>query len=139
MSDFPGQVNNRSFYYFSALSQNWKDQLPTSNWLLLLIGDSRDEDLMNEIARASLENNVAYVSTLGKEAEWIHDWFDEVAAIRSLPAKAEEPITTFHDDFEEGVWFAFHAAFGKTEIGKVVCVDFTGAHQSKLEKILASF
>ncbi|MFB6320857.1 hypothetical protein, partial [Saccharicrinis sp. FJH54] len=37
-----------------------------------------------------------------------------------------EPMTTWHNDFNEGVWFAITNAFvDYKEINKIVCLDLT--------------
>lgn len=91
---------------------------------------------MDEIANSAIDKKVAFVCTLGEEAEWMHDWFDEIIVSRSLAGSAEEPVTTFHEDFEAGVWFAFYAALGEKEIEKVVCLDLTDDNRAFMEKLL---
>ena len=131
-----GQANNRQVYYLSVVNRaNWAGLLPSDTWLAIPIADNKDKRLIGEIAHACLENKVTYICSLGKECEWVHDWFDEAILLRriklglpiSLPDDFEyEPMTTWHNNFNQGFWFALTSAYDDyIEIDKVVCLDLT--------------
>ncbi len=80
-----------------------------------------------------------YVCTVGQECEWAHDWFDETILVNRINKKLpidspddfdEEPMTTWHNDFDEGFWFATTSAYPSINdeyvyVDKVVCLDLT--------------
>jgi hypothetical protein len=135
-----GQINDRQIIYLSIKETvNWADLLPSGNWLVLPISDTRDKELLDKIANACLDNKVNYICTVGPECEWIHDWFDQTIFVRRIengqPISTpddfdEEPMTTWHHDFDEGFWFAITSAYPTINseyitIDKVVCLDMT--------------
>ena len=82
-----------------------------------------------------MDNGVKYVCALGQECEFIHDFFDDLVVIRRIKAGLSveseedfeyEPMTTWHNDFDEGVWFAIHSAYDDhVDIDTVVFLDMT--------------
>ena len=130
-----GQINERQIIYLQTATDNWKKGLPTSNWLALPIGHKRDKELIAEITDACLNSGVNYVCTLGQECEFIHDLFDDSIVDKriekGLSVASEddfeyEPMTTWHNDFDEGVWFAIHSAYDEhVSIDKIVFLDMT--------------
>jgi hypothetical protein len=138
-----GQKNDRRLIYLQTKSNNWKENLPTSNWLVLPIGHNRDKELITDLTDICLDNGVTYVCTLGQECEFIHDFFDdsivEKRIEKGLSVSSEEdfeyePMTTWHEDFNEGVWFAIHAAHDDhVVIDKIVFLDMTD--KGELERI----
>jgi hypothetical protein len=138
---------NRDVYYISTKTDNWTNFLPTNNWLALPICDHRDTELLDKVAHSCLDNNVTYICTVGQECELTHDWFDETILERRIKSGQpvdtpddfeDEPMTTWHNDFEEGFWFALTSAYeGDKEINKVVCIDLTNSnHKEKLNSLL---
>jgi hypothetical protein len=109
--------------------------LPSTNWLALPILDKHDRVIAERIARACLDKDVAYVCTLGSACEMLHDCFDETIVTdkflagqpMSSPDDFEHsPMTTWHNAFDEGVWFALTAAYDDyNEIRDVVCINMT--------------
>jgi hypothetical protein len=138
-----GQKNDRRLIYIQTKSADWRQNLPTSNWLVLPIGHNRDKGLITDITDNCLNNGVKYVCTLGKECEFIHDFFDDSIVDKriekGLSVSSEddfeyEPMTTWHNDFDKGVWFAIHAAHDDhVDIDKVVFLDMTD--NGELERI----
>jgi hypothetical protein len=138
-----GQKNERQLIYLRTKLDNWKANLPSSNWLVLPIGHNRDKELINDITDTCLNNGVKYVCTLGQECEFIHDFFDDSIVMKridnGLSVEHEddfeyEPMTTWHNDFDEGVWFAIHAAHDNyVNIDKLVFLDMTD--NGELERI----
>jgi len=110
-------------------SIDWSREMPTENWLLMAIADNKPSTVLDEIARKSIDKDVCYVCCLGNQGEELHDTFDENIVIREVGIeKAHLPdfdiMTTWHNDFEEGVWFAiFLARDEEQEISTVLCLD----------------
>ena len=139
-----GTSNGRQLYHISGreLGQ-WEALLPKTNWLALPILELPDKSQAERIARACLDNDVAYVCTLGPACEMLHDWIDETILVDrvngGLSVSSQEdfehsPMTTWHDDFKEGVWFALTVAYDDyKEINAVVCIDMT--EQGEKERI----
>jgi hypothetical protein len=138
--DIIGNINERLIYYLSVeKTTDWADKLPNKNWLVVPICDRRDTALIDKVVQACLDKNVLYVCAIGQECEWAHDWFDETILTNRINKKLpiscpddfdEEPMTTWHDDFVEGLWFAATAAFPSINdeyiyVDKVVCLDLT--------------
>ena len=107
--------------------------MPNDNWLVLPIGNERDYNLIKTISRVCIDKNVNYLCALGQACKMIHDIFDETIIEKRIekglsienPDDFEtEPMTTWHNDFNEGVWFAITNAFvDYKEINKIVCLD----------------
>lgn len=144
-----GLVNStgRQVFYLSTNSSNWQEQLPKESWLVTPIADQTNRDLFDSVVKKCLDNEVIYVCTLGKECEKFHDLFDDEILIRKIFSGQpygkpddfnDTPMTTWHNNFEEGFWFAISSAFedGK-DINKVVCLDLTeNGYLKKLQKLL---
>jgi hypothetical protein len=131
-----GEHYNRLIYYLKINeSFSWEDELPVDGWLVIPIGHDKDIDLIKSVSKVCLRKNVNYLCSLGNASEFIHDVFDEVKIQNRIekglsvenPEDFEyEPITTWHEDFGEGVWFALTTAYvNYKEINKVVCLDLT--------------
>ena len=143
-----GFSNNRLIFYFSIQkTKNWIDYLPTENWLVMPICNNKDRDLIDSVAHACIDRNVEYMCAVGKECEWVHDWFDEIIVERILKIGKynnaqvdleKGPMTTWHQEFDEGFWFAINCAFGGDRIiNKIICLDLTNIdHKGRLVKLL---
>ena len=80
---------------------------------------------------------------LGKAHEVVHLSFDlaivddRISAGLSVASQDDfehSPMTTGHDDFDEGVWFALQVAYDDyKEIRSVVCIDMT--HEGQAERL----
>ena len=131
-----GNSNGRQILYTSVLADpNWLDNLPTENWLVFAIGQNEHKSTYIRFAYKCIDNNVLYLCTAGQDAEIIHDLFDELIVVKKIekcesvdsPNDFENsPMTTWHNNFSEGFWFAIlNAHHEKKGINKIVCVDFT--------------
>jgi len=130
-----GEYNERLIYYQWIADSNWDIALPDDNWLVMPVGHTRDYDLIKKISSVCLDKNVNYLCALGLECEMIHDVFDQTMidqrikkglSIDSPDDFINEPLTTWHNDIGEGVWFALTSAFNDyKDINFVVCLDLT--------------
>jgi len=131
-----GSSNGRSFYHVDGrASTEWENELPMTNWLALPILNEPEKVLAERIARACLDKDVAYICSLGSACEMLHDWIDDQVLIDKIKVGApvsspddfeHSPMTTWHNDFEEGVWFALWVAHDDyKEIQSVVCIDMS--------------
>ncbi|MBI3501188.1 MAG: hypothetical protein HY063_05280 [Bacteroidetes bacterium] len=150
-----GQHFDRQIFYLSTRqTNNWAEQLPTDNWLALTVGHDKDIKLYNELADKCIDKNVLYVCAVGHACELIHDIFDQTViqkkiAVGDSVASPDDfensPMTTWHNDFEEGVWFAMTSAFhGTKDIDKIVVIDLTDKSERQrltelIDKIKSGF
>lgn len=134
MKDF-GQINGRQIKYLTTTNSDWAKRLPTKNWLVIPFGDTRDIDAIVKVAKTCLDKKANYICAIGQTCELIHDIFDE-EIVERVYVREElldpaiygdgEPMTTWHNDTEEGIWFSINAAFAdKVEIDTVVILDMT--------------
>ena len=143
-----GQYNDRQIFYLSTWqTKNWTDQLPSNNWLALTVGHDKDKQLYSELADKCIDKNVLYVCSLGHACELINDIFDEIIVQKKIsvgdsvasPDDIENsPMTTKHNDFDEGVWFAMNSAYhGTKDIDKIVVIDLTKeTEQQRLTELI---
>jgi hypothetical protein len=131
-----GEHYGRLIYYIKINdTSSWENELPDDEWLAVPIGHEKDIDLIKNVSKIFLRRNVNYLCSLGKASEFIHDVFDEEMiknriekglSIENPEDFKYEPMTTWHEDFGEGVWFALINAYVKhKEINKIVCLDLT--------------
>jgi hypothetical protein len=131
-----GNINNKQIYYFSIFDRtDWEFLLPLDAWTAVPIIDERNREIADKIANVCIDHNVSYVCTVGKECEWLHDWFDETIVGRkidnNLPMIYKNGVldvlmTTWHHDFAEGVDFAiFVAEVSNLVINKIIFIDTT--------------
>jgi hypothetical protein len=131
-----GQLNDRQIYYISVRTEpNWSDNLPTHNWLVFTIADEPDKNLLFDTIQKCINNHVNYICSTGQLAKLTENLFDEEIVYRAIAKEREtgkpydyeqSPITTMHQNFGEGFWFAVMSAFHEYEpIIKVICLDLT--------------
>ncbi|HRF80406.1 MAG TPA: hypothetical protein PL070_10010 [Flavobacteriales bacterium] len=131
-----GVSNGRKLFYLKGLVQDhWEDSLPGSTWVALPILDTADKDQADRIARACLDHKAVYVCTLGSSCEMLHDRIDDMNIMDTVNAElmglslendSLPLMTTWHNDFDEGVWFALVAVdVSNTEVDTVVCIDMS--------------
>lgn len=123
--------------------KNWLAELPTKDWLCVLIINDKHRRYLEEILPKLLLRNVAWVCTLGSQCEWAHDLLDEEIVFReveSLYLPTHPVMTTWHDDFEEGIWFALFAAQdNQIALKQVTILDLTqGQERERVTNYLHS-
>lgn len=134
--EYLGSINNRAIFY-TAIRDNleWLSMLPTEKWLAFTIVDQEDKAILYECISEVLDKNVAYLCSTGALASLTEDYFDGEIVWRAVQYEEKtgrefdydlSPMTTMHQNFEEGFWFASTLAFDDNkEINKVVCMNFT--------------
>jgi hypothetical protein len=125
-------LNNRQINVVEYnTSTNWSTQLPEANWLCLLVSDDRGRRYLDEVINKIIARNVCWVAAIGDQCELLHDLVDEEIAFRqvdidSLYLPEHNIMTTFHQDFAEGIWFSIFAAHDdEFKIEAVVILDLT--------------
>jgi hypothetical protein len=125
-----GNLNDRDIIYIKHdTAEPWFQDFPNKSWLLFVITNAGERNIFNEINRRAIDNNVVYVCTAGPNCELFHDILDENIVIREIEGWYLPDyciMTTWHNDFDEGFWYAVFAAYGDDqEINKIVCLDIT--------------
>lgn len=131
-----GTINNREILYLNVRkSDNWAEELPQGNWCVFTIADNDDNELLDNAVSKCLDNLVIYTCSAGQLASRTELSFDLEINKRAIDEEDKTgkpydydklPMTTIHQNFSEGFWFATTAAYdGYIEINKVVCLDFT--------------
>ncbi|CAG5070017.1 hypothetical protein DYBT9623_02757 [Dyadobacter sp. CECT 9623] len=116
---------------------NWASQLPNSNWLCILVSDDRERRYLDEVINKIIARDVCWVAAIGNQCELLHDLVDEEVAFRgvdidSLYLPKHDIMTTFHRDFQEGIWFSIYAAHDEEfEIETITILDLTSGKRKK--------
>jgi hypothetical protein len=109
--------------------KNWLAELPTQDWLCILIINEKHCPYLDEILPKLLLRNVAWFCTIGSQCEWAHDLLDEEIVFReaeSLYFPTHPVMTTWHDDFKEGIWFTLFAAQdNQVTLKQIAILDLT--------------
>ncbi|UOG72870.1 hypothetical protein MTX78_12100 [Hymenobacter tibetensis] len=124
--NYVGQQNGRDIYYFTTEGKvDWNSKVFESSWLLFAIGDDPDKEVIIAFVDECIAHKPAYICTAGKACELIHDSFDEGIIWQGVEhSSIYAPMTTWHDDFKEGIWFAVNVAcHEELVISKVVCIN----------------
>src|SRR5687768_8158060 len=115
MSSKIGKINERTIFYLEVTSNvAWSNSLPNDNWILFAIADNEQISHLKGLAKECLDKNVLYVCCAGTAADSIHLAFDLEIVRRKVASNDDNyddtPITTGHEDLNEGFWFASTAA-----------------------------
>ncbi|GGK80092.1 hypothetical protein ACD591_08070 [Rufibacter glacialis] len=140
-------INNRKVKLVGySTEKNWLDQLPNKDWLCILVVNDKPRRYIGEVITKIIAKDVGYICTMGSQAELVHDLADEeigyrYAEIEEAYLPSHSIITTWHNDFEDGIWFALFAADSEEfNIKDVVILDMTDGQENQrlkacLEKI----
>ena len=139
-------INDREIIIVKyATDENWIKSIPNSNWLCILVDNDRQRRYLNEVISKIIDFNVCYVCTIGQSCEKTHDLIDEEIVFREVDIdKLYLPnhniMTTWDNDFAEGIWFAIFAAHHeKVSIDKVVVLDMTNGNElNKINNLLTN-
>ena len=131
-----GGIERKLIYYIKIRdTPNWGELLPTDGWVAFTIANTEDRKLVPDAVKVCLDKNMKYSCSAGTLAHWTEQCFDEEIVQRAIAfeiKKKEEydydfsPMTTAHQNFSEGFWFASTLAYSPhVDTSKVVCLDFT--------------
>ena len=142
-----GQVNSRQILYTNIRSNsNWVDELPNDDWIAFTITDNADEFLVDTVVKTCINRHVGYTCSAGALAYYVENAFDIEFVDRTIAleeiGEAYDPdactlMTSAHNNFSEGFWFAATLAHSEPKtFDKVVCLDFTvRGVQKQIEKL----
>ncbi len=137
-------LNDREIIFITySTERSWAADLPKANWLCILVDNDRPRHYIDEVIAKIIGNDVCWVLTVGRSCELIHDLIDEEIVFRTLDIEdlylpKHDIMTTWHKNFEEGVWFGIYAANDEdVHIDKVVILHMTdGKERTKIEKLI---
>lgn len=140
-------LNNRELIFITySTEKNWQKDLPKSNWLCILVDNDRAREYIDEVICKIIESDVCWVLTVGESCEHNHDLVDEEIVFRQvdiddLYLPKHDIMTSWHTDFEEGIWFGIFAANDEdVQINKVVILDMTeGKEEQRIKKLIEKF
>ncbi|GHN01157.1 hypothetical protein WSM22_26460 [Cytophagales bacterium WSM2-2] len=129
-----------------STERNWASELPKSNWLCILVDNNRSQNYLNEVISKIINNDACWVSTVGQACEKNHDMVDDEIQFRQVDIEnlylpKHDIMTTWYEDFNEGIWFSIFAANDDgVSIDKVVILDMTdGQEKNRIERLLEGF
>lgn len=131
-----GIIRDRQILYTNIrIDKNWSNALPTDNWIVFTIADDTDRELIGEAVELCLDKLVCYICCAGRLSSLTELIFDEEIVKRAIHAETQmgkpydyefSPMTTSHNNFSDGFWFATHVANDNyKDTNTVVCIDFT--------------
>ncbi len=132
-----GIINKRQILYCNIRKNaDWINQLPQNHWILFSITNNEDKDLINDTIEICVDKKVGYTCAVGELSVYVEDCFDEEYAYRKtmnlrinnndLFNVSNVLMTTSHENFGEGFWFATTLARNDPFVfDKVICLDFT--------------
>jgi hypothetical protein len=134
--EFLGTIRDRRILYTNIRAdQNWSKALPTDKWIVFTIADDIDRELINEAVELCLDKLVCYICCAGRLGSLTELIFDEEIVKRAIQGETQtgkphdyefSPMTTSHNNFSDGFWFATTVAYDNyKDINTVVCIDFT--------------
>ena len=78
-----GYINEREILYQKHDTEiNWSKFLPDSNWLFVGLVETDNSNILDEISRKMIDNDVCYACCIGTFGEKMHDLIDENLVIR---------------------------------------------------------
>lgn len=131
--------------YYSTITDDWISTLPKENWTLILISNSENEQIIDEVISKSITNNVGYICGIGMKHEYIHNQADSEYVLRDIgeskfPKPKHHIMTVGDKDFEEGIWFGLMNTFnGEVEINKILIIDMDCRWKEELLTLIIKF
>ncbi|HET6996812.1 MAG TPA: hypothetical protein VFI06_17585 [Chitinophagaceae bacterium] len=115
-----GTINNRQILYIDVVDHPDINKIShLENWILFIIENNVDNPVLRPFLELCIDRDVLYVCTAGAAGSEVDDLADLLMVIRKLKGKylpswlkSDDDVlmTTWHDDFEEGFWFAAQVA-----------------------------
>ncbi len=123
-----GKVGQRIVYYLKIDKNTiYQGDLPESNWSIVIYSDDSDKEMIDEVIRKCLNNNVLYISSIGRQCEIIEEIADDNILLMDLNDRLDDkrhPVTTSHNNIDEGLRYATAVAnHSQLEINEVVIID----------------
>jgi hypothetical protein len=140
------EINNRniSFEEYNT-SKNWIAEFPTENWCLIIVAEEENRNYFDEIIRKAIDRNVAYIFSVGKQHDLIHDMVDEEIVFRDVDIEdyylpKHMIMTAGEEDFEDGIWQGIYTTHqNETDIEEVIILDVTKRALEKTKELVRKF
>lgn len=135
-----GSIEGKVIYYLNLRRQtDWHTNLPGVPWIAYTIVGNEDKDLLNDLVNKCLDTPLGYSCSAGELSSLTEEYFDEEEVLRVVDEEIKtgkeigyeaSPMTSFHNNFSDGLWFACVTAnqiidgdYIKAQT--VVCLDCT--------------
>lgn len=129
-------INNRRILYLDIRQDLQEfESLDLKNWVLFVIEDGSKNPILRQFAELCIDREVLYVCAAGKAGSELDDLFDFTMLNKKktggkLPSwyQSDDDVlmTSWHDDVEEGFWFAATTAnYENQPIGTVLVANLT--------------
>lgn len=133
--------------YYSQFSteRNWTKDFPEENWAIIIIAYQKNLNYFREIINKCINRNVAFITSVGNQSDFIHDLADEEIIFREVDVEKlylpKHPIITVaNEDFENGIWEGVYISLNEeVEIKKVVILDVEKKYLEKIKNITEKF
>lgn len=133
--------------YYSQFSTeiNWIKEFPIENWAIIIIADEKKSNYFKEIVNKIIEKNVAYITSVGKQSNFIHELADEEIVFREVDIEnlylpKHSIITIGNKDFENGIWEGIYISLNEdVEIKKVVILDVERKYFDEIKNLIDKF
>ncbi|MEM6804711.1 MAG: hypothetical protein AAF696_25160 [Bacteroidota bacterium] len=108
-------------------TSDWKERLPSENWVLFCFANEEDEDLLAEVVGDCLEKRVSCIYCAGEIAYKAELDFD-IGIVNhwgsSIDSRSYHPLTTASKNFDEEFWDAASLTYDPCgKIKKVICLN----------------
>lgn len=131
-----GNIRERAIYYLSTkYTPKWAILLPKAHWVAFTIADNTNKEELWKATAQILEKGAGYTCSAGEQGDLMHSYFDDHIVLHALQQEEKTgkafdyeyaPMTTGHQNFSEGFWFAITLAYDDwISMNKVICLDFT--------------
>ena len=124
----------------------WVNNLPKSNWLLLIIANEVQPTLFSKLVTRCMAHEPSYVCCVGDGASVLEEWFDEEIVEIALAWEKKQrkqydydvaPVTTADTSLDEGFWFATSVAPASVAtLETVFCLDVTNECQNRIQELI---
>lgn len=133
------------FYSQFSTERNWIKDFPKEKWAIIIVADEKNSNYFSEIINKCINRNVAFITSVGKQYDSIHDLADEEIVFREVDIEKlylpkHSIITIGEKDFENGIWEGIYMSLNEeVEIKKIVILDIERKFFEEIKKLIEKF
>jgi len=137
MTAISDTINDRAIYYLD-IQQDLQpfEAAELNNWVLFVIEDNIRNPILGQFADMCIDKDILSICAAGKAGSEVDDVFDFKMVDRGMEGKKlpswfqtddDVLMTSWHENFDEGFWFALTTAnYRELPIETVVVANLTG-------------
>jgi len=144
--NYLNSILEKEIYYTEFSTEgDWIKEFPIDNWAIIIIADEKNLNYFSEIINNCINRNVAFITSVGKQFDFIHDLADEEIIFREVDVEnlylpKHSIVTIGNSDFENGIWEGIYISFnGDVEIKKVVILDVENKYFDEIKNLIEKF